>query len=156
MQASGSASPAPQCTTTLHTGPEASSSPQSPPSNIPITNASSTSPRPSSPPMQTPPGVLQGKEDMYSGVIVHAEQLEGCDPDGFACTLDTSLEYWRSISKRGIWLKVPLASAALVPVAANKGFVFHHAEPVSLVTHGPGRTTEVCPYSSFQLHGFQA
>ena len=35
---------------------------------------------------------------------------------------------WRASERKGIWIKIPLSHAALVPVAASQGFAFHHAE----------------------------
>lgn len=80
--------------------------------------------------MQAPPHVLKSKEDMYGGVIIDPAQLTAATaPEAFATQLRESLDFWRSAGKRGVWLRVPLAAAALVPVAASQGFMFHHAEP---------------------------
>lgn len=137
MHASSSASPGagPQSPVTM----SAASAPVASPGG----GVASTS-RPSSPPIDAPPGVLQAKEDMYSGVIVHAEQLTELSAEGFTAALGASLEWWEGLGKRGVWLKVPLAAAALVPLAASRGFIFHHAEPV-----GASAST---PYRTFGMH----
>ncbi len=36
---------------------------------------------------------------------------------------------WEERKRRGIWLKIPLSHAELVPAAATRGFVYHHANP---------------------------
>jgi Nudix hydrolase domain len=36
---------------------------------------------------------------------------------------------WQQTGRKGIWLKVPITHAQLVPVATQHGFYFHHAEP---------------------------
>ena len=39
------------------------------------------------------------------------------------------LQEWQQTGRKGIWLKVPITHAQLVPVATQHGFYFHHAEP---------------------------
>lgn len=70
---------------------------------------------------------LAFKGDIYDGIIVDAEQLPA-DASEFAANLQQSLQEWRTDARKGIWLKVPLPLAQLVPVATQQGFVFHHAE----------------------------
>ena len=36
---------------------------------------------------------------------------------------------WQAKKKGGVWLRVPIASAAAIPVAVAHGFEFHHAQP---------------------------
>lgn len=48
----------------------------------------------------------------------------------FDTQLVKSLAKFKEDGKRGIWLKIPLARADAVPVAAKHSFTFHHAEPV--------------------------
>jgi 8-oxo-dGTP pyrophosphatase MutT (NUDIX family) len=46
------------------------------------------------------------------------------------------MDQWRTMAKRGVWLKIPIAQAVLIPVATGLGFVFHHAEPdYVMMTH---------------------
>jgi hypothetical protein len=74
-------------------------------------------------------GALDGKLDPYGGVNVDPEGLPS-DPHVFALQLRASLQRWAADQRRGIWLKVPIEQAALIPVAVDEGqFVFHHAEP---------------------------
>jgi len=67
------------------------------------------------------------KEDRYGGVEV--EVLEGQGSVArFSNKLQEGLSSWSTGGKKGIWLRVPLSSAALVGEAAAQGFVFHHAK----------------------------
>lgn len=76
--------------------------------------------------------VLPFTEDTYGGVTLDAS-LEGMSADSFAEALRASLAHFRALAKRGVWLKIPLSSAAAVGPAAAQGFVFHHAEPAYLM-----------------------
>lgn len=51
--------------------------------------------------------------------------------DDFDAELAAALKRWVAAGKRGVWLKVPAASARLLGVAIEHGFDFHHALPGS-------------------------
>src|ERR1700694_2151479 len=70
--------------------------------------------------------VLAFAADQFGGAIVDPEQLP-VDANEFSAALDSSLETWRSAGHRLVWLDVPLARAALIPVAVAAGFFFHHS-----------------------------
>jgi 8-oxo-dGTP diphosphatase len=70
--------------------------------------------------------LLAAEPDQFGGVIVDADRLPA-DADEFSALLDRSLTTWRTDGKRLVWLGVPLARAALIPVAVTAGFVFHHS-----------------------------
>lgn len=72
-------------------------------------------------------GVLAAKDDAYGGIIVDSDALPA-NASAFEAALSTSMAAWRAAGKRGIWLRVPLGHAALIPAAAAAGFDFHHAE----------------------------
>lgn len=73
-------------------------------------------------------GILQAKEDLYGGVVIDPKSLP-VDPAEFGNVLESSLRVWGEQKKRGVWLKLPIQLAALVPVAVNRcGFTYHHAE----------------------------
>ena len=62
----------------------------------------------------------------YDGVIINEKEL----PKGvrsFRNQLQFSLDHWKSIGKKGIWLKLNLENVEFVPVAAELGFEYHHA-----------------------------
>ena len=75
-----------------------------------------------------PVETLTGTADIYGGVIIDPRRLPA-DAARFGERLAASLAVWREERRRLVWLKIPHAAAALVPVAADAGFSFHHAEP---------------------------
>src|SRR5258708_2137397 len=76
--------------------------------------------------------LLAAEADQFGGVIVDVDQLPA-DPDEFSTALDRSLVTWRADGKRLVWLGVPIARAALIPVAATAGFFFHHSNEGDLM-----------------------
>lgn len=73
--------------------------------------------------------LLAARDDAFGGVVIDHDALPS-DPAAFAASLTASVAAWRAAGKKGLWLKVPLAKAALVGAAAEAGgFIFHHAEP---------------------------
>ncbi|MCE2448894.1 MAG: NUDIX domain-containing protein [Candidatus Latescibacteria bacterium] len=62
----------------------------------------------------------------FGGIIPTPEALEP-DPAAFAERLRVSLVAWQDEGYRVVWLEVPIVKAALIPVAAEVGFVFHHS-----------------------------
>ncbi|KAK3224968.1 hypothetical protein Dsin_004830 [Dipteronia sinensis] len=66
-------------------------------------------------------------DDQYEGVVVDPERLPA-NPNVFASMIRLSLNHWRRMQKKGVWLKLPVAHAELVPVAIKEGFQYHHAE----------------------------
>ena len=79
-----------------------------------------------------PIDVLANEPDQFGGIIVDADHLPA-DPKQFSAALDRSLKTWRSDGKRLVWLGVPLARAALIPVAVSAGFFFHHSNEGDLM-----------------------
>jgi 8-oxo-dGTP diphosphatase len=75
--------------------------------------------------------VLPHSPDQFGGMIVDSD---GLPPDGtFGQTLQSSLEAWRSDGRKLVWLKVPIERAALVPMAVEQGFFFHHSNEGDLM-----------------------
>lgn len=78
--------------------------------------------------------VLPYRNDRYQGVIVESELPERAAD--FAALLSSSVRAWRLLSKRGVWLKIPIAQSQFIPIAVEQGFSFHHAEREHLMlTH---------------------
>eukprot|EP00249_Psilotum_nudum_P005907 c19314_g1_i3 orf=219-899(+) len=73
------------------------------------------------------PLLLRAKDDHYDGIIIDPNCLPS-DVDTFVTSLRASLAYWKSQCRRGVWLKIPIENADLVPAAVKEGFVYHHAE----------------------------
>jgi 8-oxo-dGTP pyrophosphatase MutT (NUDIX family) len=76
--------------------------------------------------------ILSHAPDQFGGVIVETEALPS-DPTEFEPQLDHSLETWRSQGSRLVWLKVPIERSALIPVATQRGFFFHHSNEADLM-----------------------
>lgn len=76
--------------------------------------------------------VLANTPDQFGGVIVDPEQLP-LDAIQFTTVLRRSLDTWRSAGRRLVWLDVPLGRAALIPVAVDAGFFFHHSNEGDLM-----------------------
>ncbi|KAJ4832765.1 hypothetical protein Tsubulata_019811 [Turnera subulata] len=72
--------------------------------------------------------MLEAWDDEYGGVIVDPNSLPS-SANAFASSLQASLSNWKLKGKRGIWLKIHLEQADLVPIAIQEGFKYHHAEP---------------------------
>jgi 8-oxo-dGTP pyrophosphatase MutT (NUDIX family) len=65
--------------------------------------------------------------DMFGGVTTVADALPA-DPIDFSARLSHSIAHWEDNGFRLAWLNVPAAKSALIPVAVEAGFSFHHAE----------------------------
>ncbi|XP_031504483.1 nudix hydrolase 8-like isoform X2 [Nymphaea colorata] len=72
--------------------------------------------------------LLESYDDEYGGAIIDPKSLPSCT-NSFASILRSSLSYWESKGKRGIWLKILAEQSDLIPVAVKEGFKYHHAEP---------------------------
>lgn len=73
---------------------------------------------------------LRSKDDRYGGVEVDVTEAAGAmAPAEFDLVLREACAEWAAQGKKGVWLKVPLASGSAVGAAAANGFIFHHAQP---------------------------
>lgn len=71
--------------------------------------------------------ILKYDKDKYKGVIIDSTALP-VDVEEFIYKLKYSLDHWKSIGRRGVWLKIPLQKSHFIASAVEIGFVFHHAE----------------------------
>jgi 8-oxo-dGTP pyrophosphatase MutT (NUDIX family) len=71
-------------------------------------------------------GTLAFSSDQFRGVLVDATQLPE-NPETFRASLGESLAAWKGEQFRVVWLDVPVNRSALIPVAVDAGFRFHHA-----------------------------
>src|SRR5438445_10642560 len=69
---------------------------------------------------------LASSPDQFGGVIVDSDQLPA-DVAEFEAALAHSLQTWTSAGHGLVLLEVALARAALIAVAAEAGFFFHHS-----------------------------
>ncbi|PON62487.1 Nudix hydrolase 6-like [Parasponia andersonii] len=70
---------------------------------------------------------LDAWNDDYNGVVIDPDSLP-ISANAFANALRASLANWKLKGKKGIWLKLLLEKAELVPIAIQEGFKYHHAE----------------------------
>jgi 8-oxo-dGTP pyrophosphatase MutT (NUDIX family) len=70
--------------------------------------------------------------DQFRGVLVDSAGLPA-EPDRFGVLLRQSLDTWRADGRRLVWLDIPLERAALIPIAVNAGFFFHHSNEGDLM-----------------------
>ncbi|MBV9168810.1 MAG: NUDIX domain-containing protein [Chloroflexi bacterium] len=70
--------------------------------------------------------VLPYSPDQFGGIIVEPETLPQ-DPEAFRKQLEHSLNTWTGEGYRLVWLDTPIDRAALIPVAVEAGFTFHHS-----------------------------
>jgi 8-oxo-dGTP pyrophosphatase MutT (NUDIX family) len=81
--------------------------------------------------MASTTSTLASAPDRFGGTIVESQSLPE-DAAEFAARLSESLKAWTDEGIRLVWLDVPITRAALVPVAVEAGFGFHHADEDSL------------------------
>ena len=62
----------------------------------------------------------------FGGVIIDPQEL-GTDAQGFAARLQHWLEVWAKEGFKLVWLEAAIDKAALIPVAVEMGFTFHHS-----------------------------
>jgi len=88
--------------------------------------------------------VLRHKVNTYNSVevtdacswagITHKEvTVPSTGPREFEARLWESLRVWKREGRKGVWLKIGIGAADLVPVAVAAGFQFHHVEPEYLM-----------------------
>jgi len=69
---------------------------------------------------------LEAKTDAYNGIII-TENLSGMLVSDFRSRLAHSIQSWREMKRRGVWLRIPIESSELIPAAVDNGFWFHHS-----------------------------
>jgi 8-oxo-dGTP pyrophosphatase MutT (NUDIX family) len=76
--------------------------------------------------------VLPYSPDQFGGIVVEPETLPH-DADAFRAQLEHSLSIWTSEGYRLVWLDAPIERAALIPIAVDAGFTFHHSAERNLM-----------------------
>jgi hypothetical protein len=77
--------------------------------------------------------------------------LTDADVPSFGSRLEASLSDWRREGLNSAMMRVPIKQAALVAVAAEHGFVYHHAEGSQAILKcwlKPERPDKVPPFAS--------
>ena len=70
--------------------------------------------------------ILTAAANPFRGMVITTEALPASAAQ-FQTLLNNSLTLWRSEGYRVAWLQLPRSKAALVPIAVEAGFVFHHS-----------------------------
>jgi 8-oxo-dGTP diphosphatase len=79
--------------------------------------------------------VLPSSPNTFGGIVVDPESLPD-DAAVFRERLAESLPAWRADGYKVAWLEVPIGRSALIPIAVDAGFTFHHStEDYLLLTH---------------------
>ena len=76
--------------------------------------------------------VLEASTNAFRGVVLNPAALPA-DPQQFRQRLAYSLQVWHAEGFVVAWLEVPLVSAALIPIAVETGFTFHHTTDAYLM-----------------------
>jgi 8-oxo-dGTP diphosphatase len=63
----------------------------------------------------------------FNGVIIDPAQLPA-DPAEFRARLSESIAQWRLDGRQVIWMEAPIDKSALIPLAVDAGFGFHHSQ----------------------------
>ena len=92
--------------------------------------------------------VLESRTNQFRGVEVRPDALPE-EPFEFRRRLDNSLKAWRSEGLLAVWLHVPIDRSALIPVAVEAGFTFHHSgDDYLMLTHRLVEDAHIPPYAT--------
>ena len=95
--------------------------------------------------------ILSFNTNPFGGVLVDPMTLPQ-DPQGFRSQLAYSMDEWTAEGYKVAWLEVPLDKAALVPVAAEAGFAYHHAdESYVMMTNQLEQASFIPPYATHYI-----
>ena len=75
---------------------------------------------------------IQATVNQFGGVVIDPQLLPAA-PEQFQDQLAFSLEQWRAAGHKLVWLEVPIRLAALIPIATEQGFAFHHSSTQTLM-----------------------
>ena len=70
--------------------------------------------------------VIASEPNRFGGIVADAESLPLL-PAEFRLKLRHSLNRWADQGYKVVWLEIPIEKSALIPVAVEEGFVFHHS-----------------------------
>jgi 8-oxo-dGTP diphosphatase len=70
--------------------------------------------------------LLEATTNQFRGVVIKPESLPD-NPGEFKTALRRSLDAWQSEGLLVIWFEVPIHRSALIPLAVEAGFTFHHS-----------------------------
>ena len=92
--------------------------------------------------------VLEATANPFRGVVTRPSALPD-DPPEFRRALRHSLNVWKSQGFLVVWLEVPIGQAALIPVAVEEGFAFHHSgDDYLMLTRRLVENTHIPPFAT--------
>jgi 8-oxo-dGTP pyrophosphatase MutT (NUDIX family) len=92
--------------------------------------------------------ILNFNTNPFGGVLVDPLKLP-FDAQGFRSRLAYSMDEWIAEGYKVAWLEVPLDKSALVPVAAEAGFSYHHADgEYVMMTNQLEQDSYIPPYAT--------
>ena len=95
--------------------------------------------------------VLEFTTNPFRGAVTRSNSLPP-DPAEFAPRLGHSLEVWRGEGLQTVWLQIPTSLAALIPVAVEAGFSFHHSsEDYLMLTHRLVADAHIPPFATHYI-----
>lgn len=71
--------------------------------------------------------VLKATTNPFRGIVPDPAALPE-NPEAFRQRLSHSLQVWQDDGALVVWLEVPIDRAALIPIAVEAGFAFHHSD----------------------------
>ena len=95
--------------------------------------------------------LIESKPDPFGGIVPDPARLPE-DPAVFTSQLAHSLIHWQEEGYKVVWLELPISQAALVPVAVDSGFTFHHSgEAYLLLTRRLVEGSYIPPYATHYI-----
>lgn len=95
--------------------------------------------------------VLEATTNPFRGVLPAPGALPE-NPEAFRQQLAHSLAHWAEEGYLVVWLEVPIARAALIPIAVEAGFTFHHSdESYLMMTHRLVEGAMIPPYATHYI-----
>ena len=70
--------------------------------------------------------LIDSNPNPFGGVVTNPNALID-DPRQFRSQLSHSLDAWEDEGYKVVWMEIPISKSALVPVALEAGFTYHHA-----------------------------
>ncbi len=92
--------------------------------------------------------VFEHTTNQFGGIIINPAALP-TDGAAFQAQMRHSLPIWHEEGNKLVWLEIPIEQAALVPLAVDLGFIFHHSSEDYLMTvHRLQPKAFIPPYST--------
>ena len=70
--------------------------------------------------------ILEAMPNRFQGIELDPKALPP-DPEEFRTRLSASLQEWKREAFKVVWINIPIERAALISVATQAGFSFHHS-----------------------------